>query len=99
MQRLKANASVAIVAPDVLIRRPVRHALSAAAPTSAGPSAATLAANATLVPHNIPGACAPAGKSWIGEELEVTNTDSNDANPHTEATAEVLRNFWQHTRA
>ncbi len=83
VQRLKANASVAIVAPDVLIRRPVRHALSAAAPTSAGPSAATLAANATLVPHNIPGACAPAGKSWIGEELEVTNTDSNDANPHT----------------
>ena len=48
---------------------------------SGGSSAA--AAASSIVPHNIPGACAPPGQSWIGEELEVTNTDSNNGNPHT----------------
>ncbi|HVN44043.1 MAG TPA: S8 family serine peptidase [Steroidobacteraceae bacterium] len=83
VQRLKAHPAVAIVAPDVLIRRPVRHALGAAAPTNAVRATASAAANAAVAPHDIPGACAPAGKSWIGEELEVTNTASNGANPHT----------------
>jgi Subtilase family/Peptidase inhibitor I9 len=82
VERLKANPAVALVAPDVLIRR-TRHAQSAASARSASPRASSPAAAAALALRNIPGACAPAGESWIGEELEVTQTDSNDSNPHT----------------
>jgi hypothetical protein len=78
LQRLKANPSVAEVAPDVLIRRPRAAAQSA---TSTSASSASVATSLPL--HNIPGACATSGQGWIGEELEVTNTDSNGANPNT----------------
>jgi len=82
VQRLKANASVALVGPDVLIHRPPRTARSVATPVGAA-TASSANVSTSLPLNNIPGACAPAGKSWLGEELEVTNTDSNGANPHT----------------
>ena len=47
VERLKANPSVALVAPDVLIRR-TRHAQSAASARSASPSTSNPAAAAAL---------------------------------------------------
>jgi len=78
LQRLRANPAVAEVAPDVVIRRPRAAAQSA---TNSSASSASVATSLPL--HNIPGACATSGQGWIGEELEVTNTDSNGANPNT----------------
>ncbi len=78
LQRLKANPAVAEVAPDVVIhRRPF------AASSATGTSAASASIATSLPLHDIPGMCATSGQGLIGEELEVTNTDSNGANPNT----------------
>lgn len=68
VQRLEANPSVAMVVPDVVLRR------KASAATAAGSPAAT-----PLVLHNIPGACAPHGRVQLAPEgLALTHTDSAD---------------------
>jgi Subtilase family/Peptidase inhibitor I9 len=73
IERLKAHPSVAMVVPDVVIRR--------ANPQSAG---ATPNASTTLVPNVIPGACGANGKVLLEPEaLQTTNTHSDDPQAKT----------------
>jgi Subtilase family/Peptidase inhibitor I9 len=68
--RLKTNPSVAMVVPDVVIRR-AKHAVTSTI------SAAAL--GTTLTANVIPGACGANGKVLLDPEaLQTTNTDSDD---------------------
>jgi hypothetical protein len=70
--RLKANPAVALVVPDVIIRKAALPA------TPSGSSSSS-----SLTPHIIPGACAPNGQALLEPEaLQTTNTDSQD--PHAQ---------------
>ncbi|HEY1724551.1 MAG TPA: S8 family serine peptidase [Steroidobacteraceae bacterium] len=88
LQQLKAHAEVGSVVTDVAIRRPSASRAAArlqsaklaarSALPAAGASAAAAKVPTTLPLHNIPGACGANGQALLGEELQVTNTDSND---------------------
>ena len=74
VQRLKTDPTVAMVVPDVLIRR-VHHTrtVSAGAPPTTNLNA-----------HVIPGACGANGKVQLEPEaLQTTNTNSDDPNAKT----------------
>jgi hypothetical protein len=78
LARLKANAAVAQVVPDVMIRRP-KHAAA-----SASTAAAASNAHTSLNPNVIPHACGPHGKVLLDPEaLQTTNTDSDDPEANT----------------
>ena len=73
-EHLKANPSVALVVPDVVIHR--------AAQKSATPS--TTNNGTSLTPNVIPGACGPHGKVQLEPEaLQTTNTNSDDPHART----------------
>ena len=74
VQRLKADPNVAMVVPDLLIRRPNHNITTVAG----GPPTTTLNA------HVIPGACGANGKVQLEPEaLQITNTNSDDPNAKT----------------
>ena len=88
-QRLVANAAVAQVIPDATVSVPA-SALGLSTPTTATPAMpakATPAAPArtrSLPLHNVAGACAPQGKSYLAPEgLSLTNTVSTNAKQAT----------------
>jgi hypothetical protein len=70
LEHLKADPNVAMVVPDLIIRRPNVHAVPAAS-----------SPRTTLTPNVIPGACGANGKVLLDPEaLQTTNTSSDD--PH-----------------
>ena len=71
-EHLKTNPAVALVVPDVVIRR-------ASKTTASSPANGT-----SLTPHVIPGACGANGKVLLDPEaLQTTNTASDDRTANT----------------
>jgi hypothetical protein len=88
-QRLAANAAVAQVIPDATVSVPA-SALGLSTPTTATPAKAAKAAPAapartrSLPLHNVAGACAPQGQSYLAPEgLSLTNTVSTNSKQAT----------------
>jgi hypothetical protein len=73
LANLKSNPNVAMVVPDVIIRRAQTHATPTAASSST-----------SLKPNIIPGACGANGKALLDPEaLQTTNTHSDDPQAKT----------------
>jgi hypothetical protein len=81
-RRLAANAAVAQVIPDATVSIPA-SALGLSAPTPAAAPAAP-ARTRSLPLHNVAGACAPQGQSYLAPEgLGLTNTVSTNSRQAT----------------
>jgi hypothetical protein len=81
-QRLAANPAVARVIPDATVTLPASSFGSPAASTAA--SAATQDRTTAAPVHNVPGACAPKGKSYLAPEgLALTSTVSQTSKQPT----------------
>ena len=76
-RRLAANPTVAEVVPDGTVSIPMPTPAEPAA--SVAPAARAAAGTPTPALHDIPGACAPAGKSYLAPEgLSLTGTASDN---------------------
>ncbi len=84
VDRLKANPAVAMVIPDVKIRRP-EHAKVTAKATKSAAAAKSANPNVTpvLTPNVLPGACSATTPQLAPEGLALTNTDSDNPSQPT----------------